>query len=149
MEEADILSSKIGIMAKGVLRCLGSPLHLKRKYGKGFKLTISFYKEADRQAVLTAKPDLQMKNQEDALRWIESVLPKDKWKKLEQGGVQGSVTYEFDTDDTNEKGVVTSLLDEMQLHKDELGIEDWGISLATLEEVFLSVIAESDELFEG
>ena len=36
MEEADALCSRIGIMAKGQMRCLGSSVHLKQKHGKGF-----------------------------------------------------------------------------------------------------------------
>ena len=36
MEEADALCSRIGIMAKGQMRCLGTSVHLKQKHGKGF-----------------------------------------------------------------------------------------------------------------
>lgn len=35
MEEADILGDRVGIMAKGQLRCLGTPMHLKSKFGSG------------------------------------------------------------------------------------------------------------------
>jgi ATP-binding cassette subfamily A (ABC1) protein 3 len=41
MEEADILADRIGIMNKGKLRCLGSPLFLKNRYGVGYTLTIT------------------------------------------------------------------------------------------------------------
>ena len=40
MEEADALSTRVGIMASGTLRCIGSQLHLKNKFGSGYKLTI-------------------------------------------------------------------------------------------------------------
>ena len=40
MEEADILGDRIGIMARGRLCCLGSGLHLKQKFGSGYRLTI-------------------------------------------------------------------------------------------------------------
>ncbi|GIQ91278.1 ABC transporter A, ABCA, partial [Kipferlia bialata] len=40
MEEADTLSDRIGIMAHGTLRCIGSSAHLKRKYGMGYRLDI-------------------------------------------------------------------------------------------------------------
>ncbi|XP_023369621.1 ATP-binding cassette sub-family A member 3-like [Otolemur garnettii] len=33
MDEADILGDRIAIMVKGTLRCCGSPVFLKRKYG--------------------------------------------------------------------------------------------------------------------
>ena len=40
MEEADILGDRIGIMARGRLCCLGSGLHLKQKFGSGYRLSI-------------------------------------------------------------------------------------------------------------
>ena len=42
MEEADILSDRIGIMAKGRLRCIGTSIRLKSKFGTGFVASISF-----------------------------------------------------------------------------------------------------------
>jgi len=41
MEEADILGDRIGIMAKGRLRCLGSSVHLKSKFGAGYKVSVA------------------------------------------------------------------------------------------------------------
>lgn len=84
MEEADLLSSRIGIMAKGVLRCVGTPLHLKRRYGRGFKLTISFRKDNDQLVESNEKADLKRAN---ALKTIEGLLPSDAWRKVEQGNV--------------------------------------------------------------
>jgi len=40
MDEADILGDRIAIMAEGQLRCVGSPLFLKKTYGVGYQLTI-------------------------------------------------------------------------------------------------------------
>jgi len=40
MEEADTLSDRLAIMALGVLRCIGSSSHLKRKYGMGYRVDI-------------------------------------------------------------------------------------------------------------
>jgi len=42
MEEADILSDRIGIMAKGRLRCIGNSIRLKSKFGTGFIANVSF-----------------------------------------------------------------------------------------------------------
>jgi ABC-type multidrug transport system ATPase subunit len=39
MEEAEALCQRIGIMAKGALRCLGPALRLKELYGSGFKVS--------------------------------------------------------------------------------------------------------------
>ena len=38
MEEADALCTRIAIMARGTLRVIGSNLHLKKKFGSGYKL---------------------------------------------------------------------------------------------------------------
>ena len=41
MEEAEVLSDRIGIIVQGNLKCLGTQYKLKRVYGKGFKLIIN------------------------------------------------------------------------------------------------------------
>ncbi len=40
MEEANVLGEKIGIMARGQLKCVGDPLHLKNKYGSGYRINV-------------------------------------------------------------------------------------------------------------
>ena len=40
MEEAEALCTRIGIMVKGQLRALGTPQHLKQKYGSGYEIII-------------------------------------------------------------------------------------------------------------
>ena len=47
MEEAEALCTRIGIMAKGEMRCIGSAQHLKSKYGKGYTLTINLLPTGD------------------------------------------------------------------------------------------------------
>lgn len=40
MEEAEALSSRLGIMVAGNFKCIGTPQHIKSKYGKGFEIEI-------------------------------------------------------------------------------------------------------------
>ena len=40
MDEADLLSDRIAIMAEGCLRCVGSSFFLEKTYGVGYHLTI-------------------------------------------------------------------------------------------------------------
>ena len=41
MEEAEALSTKMGIMVRGgIFKCFGSSQHLKNKFGKGFEVEI-------------------------------------------------------------------------------------------------------------
>lgn len=42
MEEADILGDRIAIMAKGKLRCIGTSIRLKSRFGTGFTTNVSF-----------------------------------------------------------------------------------------------------------
>ena len=129
---------------------VGTPLHLKRRYGRGFKLTISFRKDAE-----IAQDDVSQKPKQDrseALRIIEGLLPEGAWRKVDQGGIQGSAIYEFDDQTSNEAdlksegktGTISKLLDQMESLKTQLDIEDWGISQTSLEEVFLNIVRDED-----
>jgi len=45
MEEADILSDRIAVISEGSLRCVGTGLYLKNRYGDGYRLTVVVAKE--------------------------------------------------------------------------------------------------------
>jgi ABC-type multidrug transport system ATPase subunit len=45
MEEADVLCTNIGIIADGVLRCIGPQTRLKSLYGGGYHLFINCHRE--------------------------------------------------------------------------------------------------------
>lgn len=45
MEEAEALSTKLGIMVRGgVFRCMGSSQHIKNKFGIGYEIEIKVVK---------------------------------------------------------------------------------------------------------
>jgi len=45
MEEAEALSTKMGIMVKGgVFRCFGSSQHIKSKFGTGYEIEVKVRK---------------------------------------------------------------------------------------------------------
>lgn len=45
MEEAEALSTKMGIMVRGgIFRCFGSSQHIKNKYGTGYEIEIKIHK---------------------------------------------------------------------------------------------------------
>jgi ABC-type multidrug transport system ATPase subunit len=45
MEEAEALSTKMGIMVRGgIFRCLGSSQHIKNKFGTGYEIEIKVRK---------------------------------------------------------------------------------------------------------
>lgn len=75
MEECEALCPRIGIMANGRLRCLGSAQHLKNKFGQGYQieLKVSLPDRADEDfrrilAVLaSSKTDDEWSNEDDKL----------------------------------------------------------------------------------
>lgn len=42
MEEAEALSTRLAIMVKGNFQCIGTPQHIKSKYGEGMEVEIKF-----------------------------------------------------------------------------------------------------------
>ncbi|KAJ3113667.1 hypothetical protein HK100_001913 [Physocladia obscura] len=121
MEEAEALCYRIGIMAKGSLRCLGNPLRLKELYGTGFKL--AFYSKAEDTA--------------RACAYVETILPPG-WKQID--AFSTNTAYEFPA----ASHVISDLFQAIEKHKTENGILQWGISQTTLEEVFLRIISDDD-----
>ena len=41
MEDAEFISNRMVIMVDGRFKCLGSPAHLKNKFGSGYELDIN------------------------------------------------------------------------------------------------------------
>ncbi|KAL5033545.1 hypothetical protein BDV3_000517 [Batrachochytrium dendrobatidis] len=121
MEEAEALCQRIGIMAKGTLRCLANPIRLKQVYGAGFKLYFN-----------TLEADMPR-----AIQYIESILPKG-FKVIDVFATNAS--YEF----PGVPGILPQLFRGIEQSKDFVGILDWGIGQTTLEEVFIRLISESD-----
>lgn len=40
LEESEVLCHRLGIVVKGSLKCLGTPIHLKTKFGRGYEITL-------------------------------------------------------------------------------------------------------------
>jgi ABC-type multidrug transport system ATPase subunit len=45
MEEADILGDRVAIMARGKMRCIGTPIRLKTRFGAGYVVNVSVRSE--------------------------------------------------------------------------------------------------------
>jgi ABC-type multidrug transport system ATPase subunit len=119
MEEAEVCCQRIGIMAKGKLRCIGSPTRLKHLYGCGYKLSIhSDYLD-------------------DAERFIFSILPVGSTRLH---SFRASRRYGFAPDAFQ----LSHVFDQLSTHASLHGIKSWGISQTTLDEIFTSVISEED-----
>ncbi|KAJ8964470.1 hypothetical protein NQ317_016593 [Molorchus minor] len=120
MDEADLLGDRIAIMAGGELQCCGSSFFLKKKYGAGYSLIMDKSKECNvsRVTALLRKyiPDIEV-----------------------HGNVGSELTYLLVE---NQSSVFEPMLRELENHSKELGVQGYGISLTTLEEVFMKVGAD-------
>jgi len=121
MEEAEVLSDTIGIMALGRLRCVGTVLHLKSRFGKGFRVTVSFAEDR-RQAVLEFMGS--------RTSFTESGI-----------SIQGQITLEIDPSTCN----LGNLCAEIESNKESVGILDWALSQTSMEDVFLNIVKIADQ----
>jgi hypothetical protein len=53
MEEAEALSTKIGIMVNGVFKCLGRASEIKEQYGTGFVIELKMNEQVTLNGDLT------------------------------------------------------------------------------------------------
>ena len=74
MEEAEILSDRIGLIVKGELKCLGTQYKIKREYGGGFKLAICL-KESSQ---LDLHPDINDKLINDVEEFVTDLFNNSK-----------------------------------------------------------------------
>ncbi|KAM3381069.1 ABC transporter A family member 2 [Capsicum galapagoense] len=141
MEEADILSDRIGIMAKGRLRCIGTSIRLKSKFGTGFIANVSFSGGTNGSP---EREDSLSTSQCEALKqFFKSrldVMPKEENKSF--------LTYIIPHD---KEKLLTDFFAELQAREMEFGISDIQLGLTTLEEVFLNIArqAELEDVAEG
>jgi len=125
MEEADALGDRIGVMAHGRLKCIGTSLHLKNKFGLGYRLN------------LTTIP-----GGESYIRDIVSKMIPNAVLIAETG-----VNFVFGVQ-TKDIGYLVPFFKyiEDNIKTENFFIKDWGMSQTTLEEVFLKVTRDDNEV---
>ncbi|CAN4100428.1 unnamed protein product [Withania somnifera] len=134
MEEADILSDRIGIMARGRLRCIGTSTLLKSRFGAGFIAKISFSKVVN--DVNVTENTIDSKHHEAVKEFFRQhidVTPKEEDKSF----------LTFIIPHEKEK-VLENFFAELDNRKREFGILNIQIGLTTLEEVFLSIAKKAE-----
>ncbi|XP_053658365.1 phospholipid-transporting ATPase ABCA3-like [Anopheles marshallii] len=121
MDEADILGDRIAIMAEGELKACGSSFFLKKRFGVGYRLICVKGANCDR-ARLTG-----------LLRRHIPTIGIDT-------DIGSELSYVLNEDFT---AVFQDLLRDLEENVEQCGITSYGISLTTLEEVFLRVGSDS------
>jgi ATP-binding cassette subfamily A (ABC1) protein 3 len=123
MDEADILGDRIAIMADGRVRCCGGSMFLKRRYGVGYNLAVVKAPGADSAAIFAV---------------IAAHVPSARI--LSDVGAEVVVQVPMDASPS-----FPALFAALEEGSDALGAASYGISVTTLEEVFLKVAEEGEE----
>uniref|UniRef100_V5I8B4 ATP-binding cassette sub-family A member 3 n=1 Tax=Anoplophora glabripennis TaxID=217634 RepID=V5I8B4_ANOGL len=120
MDEADLLGDRIAIMSGGELQCCGSSFFLKKKYGAGYSLILDKSQSCD----VTKVTEL-----------LQRHIPGIKI----HGNIGSELTYLLTE---NQSSVFEPMLKDLEDNSERLGVFSYGISLTTLEEVFMKVGAD-------
>ncbi|MCQ2820803.1 MAG: ABC transporter permease, partial [archaeon] len=123
MEEASVLGSRIGILAEGNMKCIGTPLFLIEKFGKS--MSVNIFKEVDA---------------EDApiINFIQSKAEGIEYEKLSE-----EILFKIPK---GAKGFdIKTFFEELDANTEALGIKNYSASMPTLEDVFLNVAVMKKE----
>ncbi|OCT61274.1 hypothetical protein XELAEV_18047298mg [Xenopus laevis] len=133
LDEAEVLSDRMAFLEQGGLKCCGSPMYLKEKFGSGYHLTLT-------------KKFPNRENQEECsvemvTGLIKSHIPNARLKE----DVGGELVYILPPFNADISGAYLSLLQALDCRMNELHIGCYGISDTTIEEVFLKLTDGLDE----
>ncbi|KAK1930150.1 ABC transporter A family member 1 [Phytophthora citrophthora] len=124
MDEADILGDRIAIMAEGELRCCGSSLFLKNRFGAGYNLTlVKDDGKCDDKAVSA---------------FINSYVPSAQLLS----NVGSEIAFQLPLHSSSS---FATMFADMDRQLKSLGLLSYGVSVTTLEEVFIKVAELGDE----
>ncbi|XP_058064618.1 phospholipid-transporting ATPase ABCA3-like, partial [Anopheles bellator] len=122
MDEADVLGDRIAIMSEGKLKAVGSPFFLKKTFGVGYRLIcVKDSMRCDKQRLLNILrrhiPDVSVDT--DIGSELSFILKEDYIDVFQR------------------------LLEDIEQDMAACGITSYGISLTTMEEVFLKAGSDS------
>ncbi|XP_072737008.1 ATP-binding cassette sub-family A member 10-like [Ciconia boyciana] len=120
MDEADILADRKAFISHGRLKCVGSSLFLKKKWGIGYHLRIHVSESCDLENVTSL-----------VKRYIPNVIFS--------GHSQYELRYKLPLENVNKFPDLFSSLDSCS----NQGIINYGVSMTTLEDVFLRLEEEA------
>ncbi|KAK9090668.1 hypothetical protein Sjap_023845 [Stephania japonica] len=138
MEEADILGDRIAIMAKGKLRCIGTSIRLKSRFGTGFVTNVSFVGTNHGQSPsmngdAAASEYAHYETVKEFFKSHLDVTPKEESKMF--------LTFIIPHE---KEGLLADFFSELQERVEEFGIADIQLGLTTLEEVFLNIAKKAE-----
>lgn len=120
MEEAELLCSRIGIVAHGKMRCIGSSLRLKNKFTKGYRLDVNF----------------NPSDEEDVVRGMSTLF--GQWTCQEVSSFRGTKGYRLYTEER-----LSEVFMNMVVNSKSIKITAWSLTQSGLEDVFQNIVESS------
>uniref|UniRef100_A0A7S3DQC5 ABC transporter domain-containing protein n=1 Tax=Entomoneis paludosa TaxID=265537 RepID=A0A7S3DQC5_9STRA len=126
-------------MKAGALRCSGSPLFLKQRFGVGYNFTVVLeVDESDDAEGLPSSVDSSIETKaHDLLIFTRTFVQSAQIQRI--GGKEVTIRLP-----TEEEGSFPQLFDELQLQRTSLSIGAFGVENASLEEVFIDLADGGD-----
>lgn len=115
MDEADVLGDRIAVLVDGELKTVGSSFFLKKKFGVGYRLVI-------------VKGEFCSSNK------ITEMLRQFIPEVAVETDIGSELSYVLDESYVK---IFHYIFEEIEEHAANLGISSYGVSLTTMEEVFL------------
>ncbi|ETO27516.1 ATP-binding cassette sub-family A member 7 [Reticulomyxa filosa] len=127
MEECEALCRRLGIMVNGQLQCIGTPQHLKSRFGQGYQLDVTFAERSEDiqgdQRVAQINNCLQILGQYFAIRLVEQKLNKATFQ----------VTF------VNQAIPVSYMFGVLEQVKAQLHLSSYALNQTTLEQIFIQM----------
>lgn len=130
MEEAEALSSRMAIQVKGSLRCLGTTMHIKQKYGTGYQLELFLAQGFSVGEGFATK-------QEELEAFVQQKISAKSF--LLEGHAE---RFLYQLPPRGESLQLGRVFQAMEAEKNRLGITDYSLSQPSLEQVFLRFAKE-------
>jgi len=125
MEEAEVLCDRVGIVSGGRLACLGTPGHLKNRFGQGYMVKVNFSEEDDQRA----------------RKFVTDIFPK----AVPEASFPGTATFRVDSDVLMSDNHLSSFFSKVTgPEAQQNGIKDWGLNQSSLEEVFIDIVKREE-----
>lgn len=149
MEEAESLCSRIGIVAKGELKCVGTAQHLKLKYGKGYILTVNLMPDMGGTNGGVSVHNGEHRNENgisDSIDELKAFVVDQLGHGHDGTVLLSSVnrTRKFLIHKSSET-TISEIFRLMETNKMRFRIREWGLSMSTLEDAFISVVEKAEE----
>lgn len=131
---------------KGRLQCVGTSMHLKQKYGEGYTITVNTHRDAKDVVVAADSATVAIEGSEAEPADI-TISSLDRFIVGEVANGHGSNIavvnntrkYRIEKDNRS----IADIFMMMESNKAKFEIREWGISMATLEEVFISAVEKA------